>query len=194
MPQPSKRDHLIETALALFNEHGFHAVGIDTILEEAKVSKKTLYKHFHSKNDLVLAAIRLYDETFRNFLVRELEKKAQSPYDRLLAIFDVAQDWFSATNFHGCLAVKAVGEFSESDRAIQRSCEEFKRLIFEMVESLAIKAGAKQPEVLAHHICLILEGAITLAHVNRKPEIATQAKQMARIFIEDQCAKARRSA
>ena len=60
----SRRDHLVETALALFMRDGFHATGIDRILSHAGVAKMTLYNHFKSKEELILAALRLRDERF----------------------------------------------------------------------------------------------------------------------------------
>jgi len=113
MARLSKRDILIDTARDLFVAHGFHAVGVDTILRKAGISKRTLYKHFRSKEDLILAVIRHYDETFRNYLMREVEARGGTAYEQLLAVFDVAEQWFSEANFHGCIAVKAIGEYSE---------------------------------------------------------------------------------
>ncbi len=52
----SRRDHLVETATELFSKNGFRATGIDTVLEESGVAKKTLYNHFRSKDELIIAA------------------------------------------------------------------------------------------------------------------------------------------
>ena len=179
MARLSKRDILIDTARDLFVAHGFHAVGVDTILRKAGISKRTLYKHFRSKEDLILAVIRHYDETFRNYLMREVEARGDTAYEQLLAVFDVAEQWFSEANFHGCIAVKAIGEYSEKNKAIQRSCEEFIRLIGEYIEGLATKAGARDPERLARELVLLFEGAIVMAVVSGNPKVAQQAKTMA---------------
>lgn len=181
----AKRDLLIRTALELFNKYGFHAVGIDTILQESNISKKTLYNHFPSKNDLILATIRYYDETFRNFLVKEIDKIAKTPVEKILSIFNVAEIWFRQNSFHGCVVVKAAGEFSEIDEAIRRSCQEFKRLISEYVTRLASEAKLQAPEILAKKVCLILEGSITIAYVNKDYQIASLARSMASKLIEE---------
>ncbi len=65
----SRRDHLVDTALAMFMRDGFHATGIDGILSQAGVAKMTLYNHFKSKDELILAALRLRDDRFRERLV-----------------------------------------------------------------------------------------------------------------------------
>lgn len=186
MSKLSKRDHLVKTALELFNKHGFHAVGIDAIVQKAQVSKKTLYNHFHSKNELILATLRYYDETSRNFYVREVEKRSKFPAEQLLAIFDIAEEVFNGSSFYGCVVVKAIGEFSEIDEAIRRSCEESKRLLYEYIEALAKKSEAKNPEALAKEICLLLEGAIVMAQVSGDSQIASLAKSMAKKFIDEQ--------
>ena len=59
-----RRDHLVDTALKLFCERGFHATGIDTILAESGVAKMTLYNHFRSKDELIIAALQKRDEQF----------------------------------------------------------------------------------------------------------------------------------
>ncbi|MCP4245656.1 MAG: helix-turn-helix transcriptional regulator, partial [bacterium] len=64
----SKKDQLVSVALDLFCRHGFHATGIDTIVAEAGVAKMTLYKHFRSKEDLVVAALELQDRRSREWL------------------------------------------------------------------------------------------------------------------------------
>ena len=72
--------------MRLFGEHGFHATGIDRIAEEANVSKKTMYKHFRSKEELIIAALKHYDGVARNEFMRNVERGADTPYGRLLAV------------------------------------------------------------------------------------------------------------
>ena len=108
-----KRQDLIDTAIALFGEHGFHGTGIDWIAREAGVSKKTMYQHFRSKEELIVAALRHHDGLFRKHFMNSVEGAADTPYERLLAIFDVAHDWFSQNNFYGCMFINAIGEYSD---------------------------------------------------------------------------------
>ncbi|MDR4487994.1 MAG: TetR/AcrR family transcriptional regulator [Nitrospirales bacterium] len=84
---PSKREQLLRTAVELFTKNGIHATGIDTIVEQSGVTKKTLYAHFRSKEELVLAALRQYDGEFRKFFMQQVEAKGRTPKARLLAIF-----------------------------------------------------------------------------------------------------------
>ncbi len=189
MAHLSKREILIDSARDLFVAHGFHAVGVDTILKKAGISKRTLYKYFRSKEDLILAVIRHYDETFRYYLMREVEAREDTAYGQLLAVFDIAEQWFSEAEFHGCIAVKAIGEYSEKNKAIQRSCEEFIRLIGEYMEGLATRAGARDPERLAKELLLLFEGAIVMAVVSGNPKVAQQAKAMAQRCVDEHVTK-----
>lgn len=183
---PSKREQLIQTAVTLFAKNGIHATGIDTIVEHSGVTKKTLYAHFRSKEELVLAALRHYDGQFRNSFMRQVEAKARTPQTRLLAIFDVAEAWFRQNNFYGCMFINAVGEHSDPDTSLRNVCGDFKRMMGNFILDLCVKAGARNPHQLAEELALLLEGAIVTAQVSRKPEAAQIAKRAAAVLIEKQ--------
>lgn len=185
MTKSSKREQLIETALELFSRHGFHAVGIDTILRESGVAKRTLYNHFKSKDELILAVLRHYDGKFRNFFMQSVEGETDNPRDRLLAVFDVAEKWFNQKDFYGCIFVGAVGEFPENGTAIRHVCREYKRLMQRYIEELARDAKVEQPDELAGQLMLLFEGAITMAQINNAPLCARQAKSAAKVLIEN---------
>lgn len=185
MTKSPRREHLIETALELFSRHGFHGVGIDTILKESGVAKRTLYNHFKSKDELILAALRHYDERFRNFFMRAVEGKKENPRDRLLAVFDVAEEWFNQKDFFGCIFVGATNEYPENGTAIRHVCREYKRLIERYIEELASDAKMDQPGELAGQLMLLFEGAITMAQINNTPLSARLAKRAAKVLIEN---------
>ena len=180
----SKREELIKTAVELFAKQGFHATGIDRILEKSGVAKRTLYMHFRSKEELIMAALRHYDGQFRNEFMRQVEAKARTPKTRLLAIFDVAEKGFKKNNFYGCMFINVTGEYSEKDTSFRHVCIEFKRLMSGYMRDLCKKAGAQDPEKLAEEIALLLEGAIVTAQVSQKPDAAKIAKRAAAVLIE----------
>ncbi|MBU3259554.1 TetR/AcrR family transcriptional regulator [Roseovarius sp. PS-C2] len=183
MPK-SRRDDLIETALKLFYSGGFNATGIDKILEESGVAKMTLYNHFRSKDELILAVLHRRDEQFRNWLMGEMDKSSAEPRGRLLAMFDALETWFEGRafkglGFHGCAFINAAGEFSDQSHPAHRAAAEHKRSILEYLERLCIEAGASDPAKLAEQLALLKEGAIATAHVRGMPEVAQVAKEMA---------------
>lgn len=184
MPRPSRRDHIIDVAITLFCEHGFHATGVDTIMREAKVSKKTLYNHFRSKDELILAALQQYDGLFRNNFMRNVEDLTDNPKDRLLAIFDAAETWFSGQNFFGCMFVNVVGEYSDPTSPVRDVSRNFKRMLRRYMAELAVAAGARDPEQLADELALLLEGAIVTAQVAGSPKGAVTAKGVAKQLLK----------
>ena len=107
---------MLKKPIELFREYGYHATGVDRIINEEGVSKKTLYTHFRSKEKLLIAALRHYDGLFRNNFMRKVDQSAKSPQEKLLAIFDVAQDWFSQNKFFGCMFINIIGEYSKKTR------------------------------------------------------------------------------
>jgi len=123
----SRREHLVSTAQRLFSVNGYHATGIDLILKESGVAKKTLYYHFQSKEELIVEVLKRYDEEFCEMVDRRVKQLADSPKDRLLAIFDVAHEWFLDKHFYGCMFINAIGEYSNTDSSIRDTCKEFKK-------------------------------------------------------------------
>lgn len=179
----TRRDHLVDTALALFQRHGFHATGIDRILAEAGVAKRTLYNHFKSKDELILAALRRRDETFRNQFMRAVERRARTPRGRLLALFDALEEWFASPTFAGCTFAKACAEYGARDDPIHAAAAEHKRLMTRYVRDLAAAAGAPRPEALAAALSLLIEGAVVTAHIGGSPAPARTARRAAATLL-----------
>ena len=184
MPALSKRDLIVSVALKLFYRNGFNATGVERIIKEAGVSKKTLYNHFRSKDELVLATLRKRDELFRNNIMRETERLASTPQDRLLVIFDAHHQWFQEKEFSGCMFINASAEFSSHDDPCHMISAEHKRLVRDYIRGQAEQAGVKDPDTLARQLNLLLEGAIVDAHVSGDKNSALMAKEMAAVFVE----------
>jgi AcrR family transcriptional regulator len=180
----SKREHLVDTAMELFYKNGFHATGIDKILAESGVAKMTLYKHFKSKDELILATLRKRDEKFRNDFMHDVESRAKDPKDRLIAIFDTLDDWFSSRDFSGCLFINAAAEYPEADCPIHNTCAENKRLIVHYITDLAAKAGAKDAKTLGQGLMLLMEGAVVMYYVGFQKDAAQQAKKSAQLLLK----------
>ncbi len=186
--RPTRRDHLIETALALFNAEGYRATGIDRILAESGVAKMTLYNHFKSKDELILAALRRRDERWLAWFRARVEAHAGAggscgPGAHLLAVFGALEDWFAGPDFSGCMFIKAASEFPGLEHPIHLTAARHQRDVLAYLKTLAEAAGAKRPSQLAREIMLLLEGAIVVTQVNGPLGAAKAAARVAEVLI-----------
>lgn len=181
--RPSKRDQLLRNALDLFYRNGFHATGMDLVAAETGVSKTSIYNHFRSKEELILAVLRLRDEEFRNWLCRRLQERGKSPRGQLEALFEVLEEWFEQPQFRGCMFIKASAEYQGAQDPINVQSAEHKRLLRAHFCALASQAGATDPETLARQLMLLKEGAIVQASIQHSSASARDAGVMARLLI-----------
>lgn len=182
----TKREALIQTAIRLFSEYGYHHTGVDRIVREAGITKKTLYSYFHSKEELIVAALRHHDNAFRQEFMRSVESTSRTPSLRLLAIFDVAGVWFEENHFFGCMFINAAGEFTASNSEIREICRHYKDKMTSYICRLAKQAHARDPDNLALQLALLLEGAIVTAQVSGSAESAQRAKAIAKTLVDQQ--------
>jgi len=184
MKRSEKREHLIEVAARLFNRHGYHAAGVDRVIAEAGIAKTTLYRHFESKEELIVAVLRRIDASFLNGMRATVDRTAGGPRAKLLATFDFLESWFRDASFHGCPFISAAAEYSERPGPIFREAALHKRLLIAYYEELARAAGLHDPRQVAEAIHLLHEGATAVAHVSGAPEAARRAKAMAERFLD----------
>ena len=180
----TKRKQLVETALALFERYGFVAVGIDRILAEAGVAKMTLYKHFRSKEQLIAAALELKDQRHRSWLMGEVERRAESPRDRLLATFETLHRVVDQPGFPGCVFVRAAAEFGDADHPVHHAAAEHKRLIRQYLATLAAAAGAADPGQLAHQLAVLMDGAMANIQIGGCEELCPAVFAAAQALID----------
>ncbi len=182
--RPAKRrEQLLDTAIALFQRDGFHAVGIDRILAEAGVAKMTLYKHFPSKQALIVAALERRSGTALQAFGAALERRGGLPRERLLGLFDFLAEWFAQPDFHGCLFIKAAGEFPAASDPIHQAAADYKRAFLQLLVEQAQAAGAPSPRLLAQRLFLLVEGATVLSQVLGGQEAARQARDTAALIL-----------
>lgn len=179
----SKRDILVRNAMKVLYRDGFHATGMDKLVKETGVSKMTIYKHFKTKDELILAALRLRDEEFRGNFTRKVEEAASTPKGRLLAIFDTIAEWIESREFNSCMFIKAASEFQNPNHPVNITAAEHKNLILAYITSLAEKAAATNPDVLARQLFMLIEGETVSAFMMKRGGIARDAKKAAEILI-----------
>ena len=162
-----KKQQIVEAAFNLFKASGFHATGVDLIMQTAKVSKRTMYRYFPTKNDLILAVLEHYRTTYTEHVNEILGQPDKTSREKILAVFDDAKQWFNDTNFRGCLAVNAMGEFSGKNQAIENSCMRFKRWEIELLQILTKDINPHKSDELACKLFVLLEGMSSIAQVTK---------------------------
>jgi AcrR family transcriptional regulator len=165
----SARDRLVATADRLFYVHGLRAVGIDRVIAEAGVAKATLYAHFPTKDDLILAALRHRETAVLDFLQAGTARHGGG----LRGFFAALKDWFGMPGFRGCAFQNATAELADPRHPAAAFVRDFKRRFHACMAELVVAAGA--PPAAAPAIALLAEGAVQMAVINSDPTTADVA-------------------
>jgi AcrR family transcriptional regulator len=176
------RERILETAERLFYRDGYRAVGVDTIVADSGVAKMTLYRHFPSKDDLIAAYL---DRTNQQLLawMDGLIAAHADPRSALEAVFEGVAKLASSPECLGCAFVAAAGEFPEPDHPGHRVAAAHKRAVVDRLRELAEQAKARDPDVLAEELLLIMDGAWSAARVFGPRGHGRRASQAAKALI-----------
>jgi AcrR family transcriptional regulator len=180
------RQRLIEAAAKRFYRDGFRNVGIDQVLADVGISKTAFYKHFESKDDLMLAVLDMKNKWFQGVLRDEANSIAGGdccPADRVRRLFDVVEMIINSDEFQGCIFINAAIEFPLAHEPAHRAAAKHKRAIEAIVCDLAEKAHADDPAAMAQELCLIMEGAYVTRQVTGDADAAAIARRMAETVI-----------
>jgi AcrR family transcriptional regulator len=201
-PPTTGRERLVAAAIDLFYRNGFGAVGIDQVIASAGVTKTTFYKHFESKDDLIVAAVLRRDEWEGQAWGRAVREIAgDDPAGQLLAMLDVMDLWFNHPDFHGCMFLNTAIEFPNRHDPIHQAAASYKRRTRDHFRDVALAAGAKPDaaETFADCFAALIEGALALRQSHDRNDAARvvrpAAEQLiATYFPADRKARAGRSA
>ena len=177
------RQRILEAAYTLFSHRGIRDVSIDDVLELSRVAKATLYRHFPSKDDLVLAFLDLREQVWTLDVVEAgARARADNPEGQLLAIFDVYDDWFHRDDFEACSFVNVLLEMGKAHPAGQASIEHLATLR-QFVAGLAAEAKLPDPDEFARSWYILMKGSIVQASEG-DAGAARRAQAMGRLLIE----------
>ena len=183
-PTPSARERILTAAYELFGRRGIRAVGTDEVIARAGVAKATLFRHFATKNDLVLAVLERREQLWTHGLIEaQSGLLGNTPEEQLLAIFDVMHDWFqSRDGYEGCSFINVLLELGADHPAGRASVAHIDN-VRDIVRQRALAAGLTDVEDFASSWHILMKGAIILAAVGDL-EAARRAQKMARSLIE----------
>ncbi len=179
------RQRLLETADRLFYEEGFRAVGIDRIIAEAQVAKATLYVHFPSKDDLILAVLEHRERTTSEFFREAMQRHSRKAKGPLGPFFAALKEWFETPGFRGCAFQNAAVELADPTHAGTEFARGYKQRFTEFLRGLIEESAGKKAAKLAPAVSLLVEGAIVTAAVQGKSDAVAVARDAAlRLFAE----------
>jgi AcrR family transcriptional regulator len=157
-------DRVLEAAYELFVRRGVHDVGVDEIIARAGVAKATFYRHFNSKEDLIVAFLRRREQLWTHgWLEQEVLKREQEPRKRLLAVFDVLDEWFQKEDFEGCPFVTTVVQSTDPKSRIRKEAVGQLAIVRRVVRKLAREAKLPDPDGFSRSWQVLMEGAIISA-------------------------------
>jgi AcrR family transcriptional regulator len=187
-PRRGARDRVLEAAYDLFRLQGTSNVGIDAIVERSGVAKMSLYRHFHSKKDLIDAFLKRREELWTTgWLKSEVCRRAENPSERLLGIFELFDEWFNSGEFDGCSFINVLLEYPSGDQSRATAGDRLAEIrVF--LKGLATDAGVKDADSFADTWHILMKGAIVAAcEGNRRA--AAQAQVAAKLLLKDALAR-----
>jgi AcrR family transcriptional regulator len=177
------KEKLFQTAARLFYQHGYRAIGVDTIAAEAGIGKMTLYRHYPSKDDLIAAFLRESDADFWEYFEQSTQN-ATNAREKLLAFFAALQFYVTSPACFGCPFINVVSEYPDENYLGHQVALEHKKSVCTRFTQFAIEAGARQPEIMANALLLLMDGAYIAARMygasphNPAADVAEAARQL----------------
>jgi AcrR family transcriptional regulator len=182
--QPAARDRILDTATALFYRHGINNVGIDMVIARSGVAKMTLYRHFPSKDELILAFLDKINADWSAWLHGRIAASRLRGRQRPLAVFDALEEWFGSPEFRGCPFIGTAAEFRDPTHPVHRSAWKFKQRLRDSIRDLLREAGVANALPLADQLLLLADGAIVRAAMENRPDAARAARRAAAVLLQ----------
>ncbi|WP_461175090.1 TetR/AcrR family transcriptional regulator [Arthrobacter sp. Z1-9] len=174
---------IMSVAYELFSRRGVRDVGVNELIERSGVAKATFYRHFPSKDLLVLAFLEQRDKQWTmDLILSEALRRHSTPREQLLAIFDVFGEWFQREDFEGCSFAKVLLEMGPGHPLGQASISYLTKMRGH-IQAAAEEAGLVRPEEFAYSLLVLMKGAILQA-LEGDLQAAKRAQQMAVWLIE----------
>ncbi len=158
------RERLLETARRIFYAEGVNTVGVQRIIEEAGVTLATFYRHFPSKQDLILAYLQSVHDDFEH-RATVAQQAAETPGDVLTSIGNNITAQLAEPGFRGCAFINAASEFQSPDGPIMRAVLAHRAWFYALVRDAFATAGHPQPDAAAGHYIMLRDGATTAGHL-----------------------------
>jgi AcrR family transcriptional regulator len=182
----STRQQILETAAELFFREGCRAIGVDTIVNRSGVAKMTLYRHFPSKDDLLIAYLKEANDHFWAWFEAAINQHPDSPRDQLIAVFEALAQGLTSPMCYGCPFINAGTEFSEMDHPVHKAALEHKQAVRVRLRAMSEAAGARSPDALSDQLLLLMDGGYVQARLFGTQSPAAHVAEAAEALIAAQ--------
>jgi AcrR family transcriptional regulator len=176
-------EHVLAVAAELFYEHGVRAVGIDRVQRASGVARSTIYRHFPSKDALVVSFIEQRDEQWRSWLAQRVRALAPNPADRPLSVFRAIEERIATSGFRGCAFANTIAEFPDLSHPAHVAARRHKELVVDYLGELCRDAGFAEPSTLARQLMVLIDGAVVGAAREGGPAPGAAAMSAARALL-----------
>lgn len=178
------RQQILETASQLFYQKGIQNVGINEVIAASGVAKRTLYRHFPSKDDLILEVMQHRSAQWIRWFEESVADRGNTAKERLLATFDVLQGWYAKPDFRGCPFINAVLEIADASHPVHQVSVDLREVIRTYIMQLASEAGVRDPVSFSQQYLLLIGGASLMATIEGNPSGAQQARKVLSVLID----------
>jgi AcrR family transcriptional regulator len=182
-PNPEVRARILETACSLFYQHGVRAVGVDLVVEKARVAKTSLYRHFRTKDDLIAAFLQREDEDFWGTWDRVADQHRDQPSAELDAHLGWIGERVGRSNYRGCPQINVAAEFPEIDHPARKVAAAHKRQMRQRLKGIAERLGVARPDELAGQLSILINGAFVSSQIFEPGEATPLLRQAAHALI-----------
>jgi AcrR family transcriptional regulator len=178
------RERILDTAYELFSHNGLRVVGIERLIDESGVAKKTFYRHFPSKQDLMLAFLGMRGQRWTSdWLLADIDELAATPRDRSLALFDALDEWFHRDDYESDAFTCALLEMRGKADPVHQEAAHQLEVIRELLQDHAQQAGVRDPEAVGYQMQILMIGAIVAA-TRGDLDAARRAREVAELILD----------
>lgn len=158
-------DKILIAAAELFYCKGFNQVSINEVIANSEVSRRTFYRYFPSKDELILEVMRFQTKQWLKYFEEEVSKRASSPKEMILSSLDVLKEWYESPDFHGCPFIKAALEIADISHPVNQIVIMARQSVRTYIFKLALEANIPKPEIFSHQYLLLMGGSILMTSI-----------------------------
>ena len=177
------RDKILIAAAQLFYYKGFNQVSINEVIADSDVARRTFYRYFSSKDELIVEVVRFQAKGWLKWFEETLNQRATCPREKILASFDVLQEWYDSPNYHGCPFIKAALEIADVSHPVNEISVMARQSIRSYIFKLALDADIPKPEVFSQQYLLLVSGSILMASIENTAIGAEYARETLAVFM-----------